>query len=100
MRRWRVAAGQLASTDDKQHNLEQARRLVAEAAEAGARLVVLPEATMMTFAVPLALPQVPNFMSVGGLLGSAGQILAGLGLLVVVASLLPLTAAGRSGAGG
>ena len=53
MRRWRVAAGQLASTDDKQHNLEQACRLVAEAAEAGARLVVLPEATMMTFAVPL-----------------------------------------------
>ena len=53
MRRWRVAAGQLASTDDKQYNLEQACRLVAEAAEAGARLVVLPEATMMTFAVPL-----------------------------------------------
>ena len=39
----RVAAVQLNSTNDKDRNLETARRLVREAAAAGAELVALPE---------------------------------------------------------
>ena len=39
----RVAAVQLNSTNDKDRNLETARRLVREAASAGAELVALPE---------------------------------------------------------
>lgn len=53
MSTYRVAAGQLRATDDKDANLREAQRLVREAADAGARLVVLPEATMVTFAVPV-----------------------------------------------
>jgi deaminated glutathione amidase len=39
----KIAAVQMVSTSSVAHNLEAARRLVAEAARAGARLVVLPE---------------------------------------------------------
>ncbi|AKT50383.1 carbon-nitrogen hydrolase family protein [Arsenicicoccus sp. oral taxon 190] len=49
----RLAAGQLRSSDDKAANLAEAVRLVREAADAGAWLVVLPEATMVSFATPL-----------------------------------------------
>ncbi|MCH8611830.1 carbon-nitrogen hydrolase family protein [Arsenicicoccus dermatophilus] len=52
-RTWRVAAGQLRSGDDVRANLAEATRLVREAAAAGASLVVLPEATMVSFAVPV-----------------------------------------------
>ena len=39
----KIAAVQMVSTSSVEHNLEAARRLVAQAAEAGAQLVVLPE---------------------------------------------------------
>jgi nitrilase len=43
MNRWRVAAVQMASGGDVARNLERAGALVADAAEAGAALVLLPE---------------------------------------------------------
>ena len=39
----KIAAVQMVSTSSVAHNLETARRLVAQAAHAGAQLVVLPE---------------------------------------------------------
>jgi len=47
----RVAVGQLASVPDKGSNLRRALSLVGEAADGGAQLVVLPEATMYPFGV-------------------------------------------------
>ena len=43
MPRMKIAALQMVSTPDRDRNLEAARRLIAEAAAAGAQLVVLPE---------------------------------------------------------
>ena len=39
----KIAAVQMVSSSNVAHNLEAARRLVAQAAERGAQLVVLPE---------------------------------------------------------
>ena len=50
----RVALAQLVAGDDPQVNLVEVGRLVAEAAAAGARLVVFPEATMRRFGPGLA----------------------------------------------
>jgi deaminated glutathione amidase len=52
--RLRVALAQLAAGDDPDANLELVDRQVADAAAAGARLVVLPEATMRRFGPGLA----------------------------------------------
>jgi len=43
MRRWRVAAVQMTSTEDRERNLAAAERLVRRAAGEGAALVALPE---------------------------------------------------------
>lgn len=50
----RVALGQLTSTSDPSANLRLVEGVVKEAASAGAHVVVLPEATMARFGVPLA----------------------------------------------
>jgi predicted amidohydrolase len=50
----RVALAQMAAGDDPDSNLEQVGRQVAEAAAAGAGLVVFPEATMRRFGPGLA----------------------------------------------
>jgi len=49
----RIALAQIVSTPEPQHNLELVEEQVRAAAEAGARLVVFPEATMCCFRVPL-----------------------------------------------
>ena len=50
----RVAVAQILSGSDPQENLEFVATQTAEAAEAGAQLVVFPEATMRRFGLPLA----------------------------------------------
>ena len=50
----RVAACQILSSSDPRENLETANAAIARAADAGARLAVLPEAAMAHFATPLA----------------------------------------------
>ncbi|MCI2237262.1 carbon-nitrogen hydrolase family protein [Kineococcus sp. TRM81007] len=50
----RIALGQISSTADPRANLELVAAEVAAARSAGARLLVLPEATMCRFGVPLA----------------------------------------------
>ncbi|WP_337062989.1 carbon-nitrogen hydrolase family protein [Kineococcus sp. G2] len=50
----RIALGQISSTADPRANLELVAAEVAAARDAGARLLVLPEATMCRFGVPLA----------------------------------------------
>ena len=49
----RIAAAQLVSGTDPEANLELVRDAVRRAAGHGARLVLLPEATMCAFGVPL-----------------------------------------------
>src|ERR1700754_480644 len=51
--RMRIALAQLASTSDPAHNLGLVEDGTRRAAEAGAALVVFPEATMCCFGVPL-----------------------------------------------
>ena len=50
----RIAAAQILSSTDPADNLQLVRDYAGRAADAGARLVVLPEATMCRFGVPLA----------------------------------------------
>jgi deaminated glutathione amidase len=50
----RVALAQILSGSDPAANLEQVREYTRRAVDAGARLVVFPEATMCRFGVPLA----------------------------------------------
>ena len=50
----RIALAQVSSSADPAANLELVREEVTAAARAGARLLVLPEATMCRFGVPLA----------------------------------------------
>ena len=50
----RIALAQILSGGDPLANLELVREYTARAADAGARLVVFPEATMCRFGVPLA----------------------------------------------
>ena len=49
----RIALAQIASTADPEHNLDLVEEGVGRAADAGAALVVFPEATMCRFGVPL-----------------------------------------------
>lgn len=49
----RIALAQISSTRDPEENLAEVRRRTREAAGAGARLVVFPEATMCCFGVAL-----------------------------------------------
>jgi deaminated glutathione amidase len=50
----RIAVAQILSGTDPTENLQLVREYTGRAAEAGARLVVFPEATMCRFGVPLA----------------------------------------------
>src|ERR1700742_1807066 len=50
----RIALAQILSGTDPAANLQLVREYSARAADAGARLVVFPEATMCRFGVPLA----------------------------------------------
>ena len=50
----RIALAQIRSGTDPAANLELVDRYTREAADAGARLVLFPEATMCRFGVPLA----------------------------------------------
>ncbi len=50
----RIALAQILSGSDPAANLELVREYAGQAADAGARLVVFPEATMCRFGVPLA----------------------------------------------
>ncbi|MCV7378594.1 hydrolase [Mycobacterium alsense] len=50
----RIALAQILSGSDPAANLHQVREYAGRAAEAGAKLVVFPEATMCRFGVPLA----------------------------------------------
>ena len=50
----RIAACQLSSTDDPDHNFAQLAEAAREAAARGARVIVFPEATMARFGTPLA----------------------------------------------
>ncbi|MEJ8280496.1 carbon-nitrogen hydrolase family protein [Pseudonocardia spirodelae] len=49
----RIALAQIVSTPDPRENLAEVERRTRAAAEAGARLVLFPEATMCCFGVPL-----------------------------------------------
>ncbi|MBC3190159.1 carbon-nitrogen hydrolase family protein [Pseudonocardia sp. C8] len=49
----RIALAQISSTPDPEENLAEVGRRARDAAAAGARLVVFPEATMCCFGVPL-----------------------------------------------
>lgn len=49
----RIAAAQIVSGEDPQQNLELVEKYTAEAAQAGAELVVFPEATQRAFGYPL-----------------------------------------------
>ena len=49
----RIALAQILSGTDPPANLELVRAYAGQAAEAGAKLVVFPEATMCRFGVPL-----------------------------------------------
>lgn len=50
----RIAACQISSTDDPDHNLARFAEAAREVAERGARVIVFPEATMARFGTPLA----------------------------------------------
>ncbi|MBV8295158.1 MAG: hydrolase, partial [Mycobacterium sp.] len=50
----RIAVAQILSGTDPTDNLQLVRDYARQAGEAGARLVVFPEATMCRFGVPLA----------------------------------------------
>ena len=54
----RVALCQIVSTPDPAANLQLVAEGLREAAAAGARLAVFPEATMACFGVPLASAQI------------------------------------------
>jgi len=87
----RTALAQISSTADPQANLGLVAGAVEEAREAGARLLVLPEATLCRFGVPLA----PVAEAVDGPWARAVERLADdAGLTVVVGSFTP-AAGGR-----
>src|ERR1700730_14381686 len=50
----RIAVAQILSGTDPAENLQLVREYTGRAADAGAKLVVFPEATMCRFGVPLA----------------------------------------------
>lgn len=82
----RIGLGQLLSTTDPARNLDLVADLVSQAADAGARVLVLPEATMARFGVPLQ----PIAEPLDGHWASAVRTLAGdAGLLVVAGMFTP-----------
>ncbi|WP_432482707.1 carbon-nitrogen hydrolase family protein [Kineococcus esterisolvens] len=82
----RIALGQISSTADPRANLDLVAAEVAAARDAGARLLVLPEAAMCRFGVPLA----PAAEPVDGPWASTLERLADeAGLTVVVGAFTP-----------
>ncbi|MEW2129025.1 carbon-nitrogen hydrolase family protein [Streptomyces sp. NPDC005435] len=82
----RVALGQLGGTADPEANLALVEKEVGRAAEVSARLLVLPEATMCRFGVPLA----PVAEPLDGPWASRVRALAaGAGLTVVAGMFRP-----------
>ena len=82
----RIALGQTSSTTDPQANLDLVATEVARARDAGARLLVLPEAMICRFGVPLG----PVAEPVDGPWASAVERLADdAGLTVVAGSFTP-----------
>src|SRR5882762_10793335 len=87
----RIALAQIVSTPEPQHNLELVEEQVRAAAEAGARLVVFPEATMCCFGVPLG----PVAEPLDGPWASRVRELADDAGLTVVAGMFTPSADGR-----
>jgi predicted amidohydrolase len=82
----RIGLCQLTSTSDPGHNLSLIRSWVERAADAGARVVVFPEATMAHFGVPLAAVAEP----IDGPWASAvEQIAADHGVLIAAGMFTP-----------
>ncbi len=82
----RIALAQILSSPDPAVNLEQVAELTGQAAAAGARLVVFPEATMRCFGRNLA--EVAEPLD-GPWAGRVRQIAAEAGVTVVVGMFTP-----------
>jgi predicted amidohydrolase len=82
----RVAAAQFSSTDDPGANLSLIRDAARAAAEAGARLVVCPEASHANFSTPLAAVAEPLD---GRFADGVRSLAAELGVLLVVGMFTP-----------
>src|SRR4051794_13088361 len=82
----RIALAQLQSTADPTANLALVEDFTRRAAEAGARLVVFPEATMCRFGVPLAAIAEPLD---GPWANAVRAIAARFGIVVVVGMFCP-----------
>jgi len=86
--RMRVALAQILSSHDIEANLAKVTSVARDAAAAGARLVVFPEATMYAFGTPLAGIAEP----LDGPFGSSVQSLArDLGVTIVLGMFTPAT---------
>lgn len=84
--RMRVALAQILSSHDVEANLAKVTSVARDAAAAGARLVVFPEATMYAFGAPLAAIAEP----LDGPFGSSVQRLArDLGVTIVLGMFTP-----------
>jgi deaminated glutathione amidase len=82
----RIALAQIVSTPDPWHNLRLVEERAAEAAAAGARLVVFPEATMCCFGSDLAAAAEPLD---GRWAGAVRRIAADAGVTVVAGMFTP-----------
>lgn len=82
----RIALAQISSTPDPAVNLAELERRTADAAAAGARLVVFPEATMCCFGVPLGSVAEPLD---GPFATRVREIAAGAGVTVVAGMFTP-----------
>lgn len=87
----RIALAQIAATTEPDANLDQVRARTAEAAAAGARLVVFPEATMCRFGVPLA----PVAQPLDGPWAGAVREIAASARVTVVAGMFTPADSGR-----
>jgi deaminated glutathione amidase len=87
----RIALAQILSGTDPAANLELVRDYTGRAAEAGAQLVVFPEATMCRFGVPLA----PVAEPVNGRWAQAVRRIAARAGITVVAGMFTPAGAGR-----
>src|SRR5258707_15698484 len=82
----RIALAQIMSSTDKSTNLGFVEAFTRRAADAGARLVLFPEATMCRFGVPLA----PIAEPLDGSWASAVRAIAdGAGIVVVAGMFVP-----------
>src|ERR1700757_71759 len=87
----RIALAQILSGSDPSANLKLVREYTARAADAGARLVVFPEATMCRFGVPLA----PIAEPVDGPWANGVRRIATESDITVIAGMFPPAGDGR-----